>query len=108
MRAGTDILFLGGLIHYALENDKYFREYVQHYTNAPMIIRDEYRDTEDLGGVFSGWDEQKKKYNPGVLALQRFRRKNDTVRSRGKAGHSRGRRRPRQRPRRRSGTDDRL
>ena len=28
LRAGTDILFLGGLIHYALENDKYFREYV--------------------------------------------------------------------------------
>jgi formate dehydrogenase major subunit len=64
LRAGTDILFLGGLIHYAIENDKYFREYVQHYTNAPMIVGDEYRDTEDLGGVFSGWDEQKKKYSP--------------------------------------------
>jgi formate dehydrogenase major subunit len=64
LRAGTDILFLGGLIRYALENDTYFREYVQHYTNAPMIIRDGYRDTEDLGGVFSGWDEQKKKYSP--------------------------------------------
>ncbi len=64
LRAGTDILFLGGLIHYALENDKYFREYVQHYTNAGTIIRDDFRDTEDLGGVFSGWDEAKKKYNP--------------------------------------------
>jgi formate dehydrogenase major subunit len=64
LRAGTDILFLGGLIHYALENDKYFREYVQHYTNAATIIGDEYRDTEDLGGVFSGWDEEKKKYDP--------------------------------------------
>ena len=64
LRAGTDILFLGGLIKYALDNDKYFREYVEHYTNAPMIIRDGYRDTEDLGGVFSGWDQQKKKYSP--------------------------------------------
>ena len=64
LRAGTDILFLGGLIHYALENDRYFREYVQHYTNAPTIIREEYRDTEDLGGVFSGWDEKKKQYSP--------------------------------------------
>ncbi len=64
LRAGTDILFLGGLIHYALENDKYFREYVQHYTNAPMIIREDFRDTEDLGGIFSGWNEQKKKYSP--------------------------------------------
>ncbi len=64
LRAGTDILFLGGLIHYALENDKYFREYVQAYTNAPFIINDDYRDTEDLGGVFSGWDDAKKKYDP--------------------------------------------
>ncbi len=71
LRAGTDILFLGGLIHYALENDKYFREYVQHYTNAAMIIREDYRDTEDLGGVFSGWDEEKKKYNPEYVAVQR-------------------------------------
>ena len=64
LRAGTDILFLGGLISHAIEHDKYFREYVQHYTNAPAILRDDYRDTEDLGGVFSGWDEQKKKYDP--------------------------------------------
>ncbi len=64
LRAGTDILFLGGLIRYAIENDKYFHEYVEHYTNAPMIIREDYRDTEDLGGVFSGWDQEKKKYSP--------------------------------------------
>jgi len=64
LRAGTDILFLGGLIHYALENNKYFREYVQHYTNAPFLIRDDFKDTEELGGVFSGWDAEKKKYSP--------------------------------------------
>ena len=64
LRAGTDILFLGGLIRYAIENDKFFHEYVEHYTNAPTIIRDDYRDTEDLGGVFSGWDADKKKYSP--------------------------------------------
>lgn len=64
LRAGTDILFLGGLIHYAIENNKYFREYVQHYTNAPMLIREDFRDTEDLGGIFSGWDEKKKAYSP--------------------------------------------
>ena len=64
LRAGTDIIFLGGLINYILQNDKYFHEYVQHYTNAAMIVSDDFRDTEDLGGVFSGWDEQKKKYDP--------------------------------------------
>ena len=70
LRAGTDILFLGGLIHYALENDKYFREYVQHYTNAPMIVREDFRDTEDLGGIFSGWNQQEKKYNPDSWRYQ--------------------------------------
>ncbi len=64
LRAGTDILFLGGLIHYALEHGKEFREYLVHYTNAPMILREDFRDTEDLGGVFSGWNAQERKYSP--------------------------------------------
>src|SRR5215470_1848127 len=38
LRAGTDILFLGGLVRYAIEKGKYFREYVQHYTNASTIL----------------------------------------------------------------------
>jgi formate dehydrogenase major subunit len=64
LRAGSDILFLGGLIHYVLENNKEFREYVVHYTNAPTILRDDFRDTEDLEGYFSGWDAEKGKYDP--------------------------------------------
>ncbi len=63
MRAGSDVLFLGALVNYVLENNKDFREYVVHYTNAPTILREDFRDTEDLGGVFSGWDEQQKKYD---------------------------------------------
>ena len=35
LRAGSDIIFLGGLIHYVLENDLFFRDYIVHYTNAP-------------------------------------------------------------------------
>ncbi len=64
LRAGSDIIFLGGMINYALANDKYFREYVVHYTNAATILREDFRDTEDLGGKFSGWDEEKKAYSP--------------------------------------------
>jgi formate dehydrogenase major subunit len=64
LRAGTDILFLGGLIHYVLENDKWFKEYVLHYTNASTILREDYRDSEDLDGLFSGWDNDKKMYSP--------------------------------------------
>jgi formate dehydrogenase major subunit len=64
LRAGSDILFLGALVNYVLENNKDFREYVVHYTNASTILREDFRDTEELGGVFSGWDEQQKKYDP--------------------------------------------
>src|SRR3954465_11994557 len=64
LRPGSDIAFLGGLINYAIEHDKIFREYVVHYTNAPVILRDDFRDTEDLGGLFSGWDAESRKYDP--------------------------------------------
>jgi formate dehydrogenase major subunit len=66
LRAGSDILFLGGLIHYVLENEKDFREYVVHYTNASSIVPEDFKDTEDLGGVFSGWDAKNKKYDAGT------------------------------------------
>lgn len=64
LRAGSDIVFLGGLVHYALENGKDFREYVLHYTNASVIINEEFRDTEELGGLFSGWDPERHVYDP--------------------------------------------
>jgi formate dehydrogenase major subunit len=63
LRAGSDIAFLGGVINYILQNDLYFEEYVKHYTNAPVIIEDTYVDAEDLDGLFSGWDQETKKYD---------------------------------------------
>jgi len=62
LRAGSDIVFLGALIHYTIANDRYFGDYVIHYTNAPAILRSDFKDTEDLGGLFSGWDGRK--YDP--------------------------------------------
>jgi formate dehydrogenase major subunit len=56
IRAGTDIAFLGGVIRHVLETDSYFRDYVVRYTNAATIIDERFRDTEDLGGIFSGLD----------------------------------------------------
>ena len=38
IRAGSDIAFLGGLIHYVLENDLAFRDYVLNYTNASTLV----------------------------------------------------------------------
>ena len=64
LRAGSDIVFLGGLVRYALEHDKVFREYVVRYTNAPMLLKDELRDAEDLDGLFSGWDAEQQRYDP--------------------------------------------
>lgn len=63
VRAGADIAFLGGLIHHVLENEAYFRDYVVAYTNAPMIVGDEFEDTEDLAGLFSGFDEEGRTYD---------------------------------------------
>ena len=63
-RAGSDVLFLGALINYVLTNELDFREYVVHYTNASTILREDFRDTEELGGYFSGWNEQTKQYDP--------------------------------------------
>jgi formate dehydrogenase major subunit len=63
LRAGTDIAFLGGIIRYVIENEKYFRDYLLAYTNAPTIITDSFRDTEDLDGVFSGLDEENRTYD---------------------------------------------
>ena len=63
IRVGTDIAFLGGLINYILQNDLYFKEYVQAYTNATFIVGDDFQDAEDLGGVFSGLKSDHSAYN---------------------------------------------
>jgi len=62
LRAGTDIALLGGLINYVLGEGREFREYVVAYTNAAAIVNEDYRDTEDLGGLFSGWDPEQNAY----------------------------------------------
>ena len=56
LRAGTDIAFLGGIINHVLTNGLEFRDYVVNYTNGPTILREDFVDTEDLGGLFSGFD----------------------------------------------------
>jgi formate dehydrogenase major subunit len=68
LRAGSDIVFLGGVINYILENGREFREYVEAYTNARAIIGHEFQDTEDLDGLFSGWDADKHAYDNDTWA----------------------------------------
>jgi formate dehydrogenase major subunit len=63
IRAGTDIAFLGGIVNHIIQNERYFREYVVSFTNAPVIVNEEFRDTEDLDGLFSGWTSEKGAYD---------------------------------------------
>jgi formate dehydrogenase major subunit len=70
LRAGSDVLFLGGLINYVLQHRKEFREYVVPYTNASAILPEDVHDSEELGGLFSGWDPESGKYDPGTWFFQ--------------------------------------
>ena len=64
IRAGSDIAFLGGIVNYILENGREFRDYVVPYTNAAVIVNEDFADTEDLDGMFSGWDPEAGAYDP--------------------------------------------
>src|SRR5579875_2419462 len=63
IRAGSDIAFLGGVINHVLTTESDFREYVLHYTNAPVIINEDFEDSEP-DGIFSGFDPEKASYDP--------------------------------------------
>jgi formate dehydrogenase major subunit len=63
IRAGADIVFLGAIINYVLASEKYFRDYVVHYTNAATLVTEDFADTEDLDGVFSGLDREHRTYD---------------------------------------------
>jgi formate dehydrogenase major subunit len=70
VRAGSDIAFLGGLIKYVLDNELHFKEYVTAYTNAAAILREDFQDTEDLDGLFSGFDADHKHYDESSWEYQ--------------------------------------
>ena len=63
IRAGSDIAFLGGLARHIIETDSYFKEYVVNYTNAATIVSEDFEDTEDLEGYFSGYDPETGTYD---------------------------------------------
>jgi len=63
LRAGSDIAFLGGIVHYIFEHERWFHDYVVAFTNAATLVKEEFRDTEDLDGLFSGWNPEKGRYD---------------------------------------------
>jgi formate dehydrogenase major subunit len=74
IRSGTDIAFLGGIINHLLANELYFKEYVAAYTNASNIVGEEFADTEDLDGLFSGFDPESRTYDTGTWAFEKDER----------------------------------
>jgi formate dehydrogenase major subunit len=70
IRAGSDIVLLGALINHVLAGEHDFREYVLAYTNASVIVSEDFRDTEDLDGLFSGFDGETRTYDPSSWSYQ--------------------------------------
>ncbi|GAA1338647.1 formate dehydrogenase [Saccharothrix algeriensis] len=70
IRAGTDIAFLGGIINHVLSTGSHFHEFVVHYTNAATIVSEDFRDTEDLDGLFSGFDPDSRHYSFDTWAYE--------------------------------------
>jgi formate dehydrogenase major subunit len=61
IRAGSDIAFLGGLINYAIQNNRYNKEYLTNWTNAAFVVKKGFKLPED--GLFSGFDPAAMKYD---------------------------------------------
>jgi formate dehydrogenase-N alpha subunit len=67
LRPGTDIAFLGGMIKYILENNLYHDEYVREYTNASLLVNQEFAFHE---GIFSGYNPHKRAYDKSTWVYQ--------------------------------------
>ena len=68
IRAGSDIAFLGGLINYALQNNRFNQEYLVNYTNAAFIVKDGFKLPED--GLYSGFDQTRQDIRQDNLELR--------------------------------------
>ncbi len=70
IRSGTNIVFFGGLIRYAIENKKYFHDYVINYTNASFLVDPSFKTPTDLNGFFTGYDPAKRSYDQSTWKFQ--------------------------------------
>jgi len=61
IRAGADIAFLGGIIHYAIENGRIAKEYLANFTNAAFLVQEGFKLPED--GLYSGFDANTNTYD---------------------------------------------
>jgi formate dehydrogenase major subunit len=71
IRSGTDIVFLGAIINYVLSSERYFKEYVDGFTNAAHLVNDKYQDAEDLDGIFGGYQPESRTYDVSAWAFEK-------------------------------------
>ncbi len=67
LRSGTDIAFMGGMIRYVLEENKYFHEFVNDYTNASFIVNERYTFNN---GLFGGYNPATKLYDKSTWQFE--------------------------------------
>jgi formate dehydrogenase major subunit len=63
IRAGTDIAFLGGVINYAIQNNRIAKDYIVNWTNAAFVVENDFKLPADTDGVFSGFNAEKNSYD---------------------------------------------
>ncbi len=80
IRSGTDIVFLSGVLRYLIDNNKINAEYVKNYTNASLLVREDFSFEE---GLFSGYDAEKRRYDKSSWNYQfdeqGFAKRDDTL-----------------------------
>lgn len=67
VRSGTDIVFLSGVLRYLMTSNKINRKYIEDYTNASLLVREDFT-FED--GLFSGYDAENRMYHKTICNYQ--------------------------------------
>jgi len=67
LRPGSDLAFLGGMVNYALQNERIHKEYVVEYTNASYLVNPAFAFND---GLFSGYDAGKRNYDKKTWTYQ--------------------------------------
>ena len=67
LRSGTDIPFLGGMVHFILEKNRFYKDYMVNNTNASFVVGEGYGFKD---GLFSGYDPKTGKYDKKTWAFE--------------------------------------
>src|SRR6202453_5532191 len=86
IRAGSDIAMLGGMVRYAIENNRIAKDYLVNYTNAAFIVKEGFKLPED--GLYSGFDPAAGKYDLSTWNYEAAAGSGGQAGSAGATGHA--------------------